>query len=836
MMRKYILLILFVTLTAMLGGCVISRTPASNDVTVQLGTSADFSVYAIPGSGAYIWTLDGAVQTETTSKYTFTATASGKHVLMVQVPPSIGVQTQAWTIHVNYKPVADAGPEQLVGRNVLVTLDGSNSSDPDGDIATYAWVKTAGPDDVTLDDATAVKPTFTTPADVPISGESWTFELTVTDSTGLTSTASTIVNCSWSNLPPTANAGPNQIVDEQVLVTLDGSGSTDPDDGIATYAWKQTAGPRVVLSDPAAIQPTFTTPDVGSSGEAIQFKLTVTDVGGLKSTDTVIINVSWVNVPPVANAGPDQSKAEGSLVTLDGSASTDIDDPITTYAWIQTAGPSVTLSDPAAVKPTFTAPDVNVVGAALTFQLTVTDLGGLQSTDSVNITVTWVNAPPVANAGPDQNVGRYTTVTLNGTGSTDPDSDGIASYLWTQTAGTTVTLINATSAIASFVALPAIGSNLTFNLKVTDPGGLFSNDTCIVKITTEGPVYSRISGGMNFSIAIKADGTLWAWGTNAYGQLGDGTSVNKVLPIQIGSDTNWVSVAAGNSHSLGIKSDGTLWAWGLNDHGQLGLNDTVTRLVPTHVGSAQWVCVDAGASHSVGLLLDGTLQAWGYGAYGQLGSGGVADQLTPSYVGDGLPGWRMINAGRNHTAAIDASGKLWTCGRNSYGQLGIGSLVDQASLTQVGTATNWEYASAGDDHTIAKTTTGQLWAFGKNLTGQLGLGNTTSRTTPVQIGTGTNWSSVDTGTAHSAAIKTDGTVWCWGYNSNGQLGDGTTTDKTSPVQIDGISWLRADVGYFHTMGVKTDGTLWCWGLNSFGQLGDGTLVDESVPTLISSGW
>ncbi len=814
--------------TAILGGCVINRTPASNDVNVQLGTTKDFSVYAIPGDGAYKWTLDGEVLTETTDKYTFTATVSGKHVLMVEVPPSIGVKTQAWTIHVNFKPVADAGPAQLVGENVLVTLDGSNSHDPDGDITTYAWVQTDGPE-VTLDDASAIQPTFTSPP-VPIGGVSLGFDLTVTDSTGLTSTASTIVNVSWGNLPPTANAGPDQTVDEQTLVTLDGSGSTDPDDGIATYAWKQLAGPRVVLSDPAAVMPTFTTPDVGSSGEVIQFKLTVTDVGGLKSTDTVIINVSWVNIPPVANAGPDQTVAEGSVVTLDGSASSDIDDPITTYAWIQTAGPSVTLSNPAAVKPTFTTPDVNIGGAILTFQLTVTDKGGLQSTDSVDINVTWVNAPPVAEAGPNQNVGRYTTVYLDGTGSHDPDSDGIASYLWTQTAGTTVTLINATSSIASFFASPAIGSTFTFQLKVTDPSGLNSTDTCIVKITTEGPVYKKISGGMNFSLAIKADGTLWAWGTNGFAQLGDGTTVNKELPEQIGTGTNWVSVAAGDNFSLGIKSDGTLWAWGLNNHGQLGLGDTVTRLVPTKVGSAQWVSIDAGSAHSVGLLSDGTLQAWGYGAYGQLGSGGLSDQLTPSYVGDGLPGWRMISAGRNHTAAIDGNGKLWTCGRNSYGQLGIGSYVDQASLTQVGTATNWEYASAGDDHTVAKTTTGQLWSFGKNLQGQLGLGDTTSRNAPVQIGTATNWSSVDTGAANTAAIKTDGTLWCWGYNSNGQIGDGTTTNRTSPTAIDGTGWLSASVGYFHTMGVKSDGTLWCWGLNSFGQLGLGDLVDRLVPT------
>jgi alpha-tubulin suppressor-like RCC1 family protein len=835
MMRRHLLLILIVMLTAMLGGCIISKTPASDAVTMALGEQQVFSVTVLPSGGTFTWTLDGNPLSETGDSYTYTA-LGGKHVLVVHAPKSLGVDVEAWTITTNSPPVANAGGDQTVAEGVTVMLDGSNSSDPDGDIASYAWLQTEGPE-VTLDDASAVQPKFTAPTGLGANGAALIFELTVTDSTGLTATATTIVNVSGSNIPPTANAGANQLVTEGIIVTLDGSGSTDPDDGIASYAWQQIAGPRVVLSDATAVQPTFTTPDVGMSGAALTFKLTVTDNGGLKASDTVIVNVSWFNAPPIAYAGPDQTKEEGSLVTLDASGSTDPDDGIASYAWIQTGGPAVTLSDPTAVKPTFTAPDVNIGGAVLTFQVTVTDVGGLQSSDTVTINITWVNAPPVANAGPDQNVARYTTVYLNGTASYDPDSDGIASYLWTQTGGTTVTLVNATAAIASFVATPTIGSTLTFNLKVTDPSGLFSNDTCIVKITTEVPVYSRISGGMNFSMAIKADGTLWGWGTNAYGQLGDGTTVDKVLPIQIGSDTNWVSVAAGHSHSLGIKSDGTLWAWGLNDHGQLGLGDTVTRVVPTQVGSAQWVCVDAGASHSVGLLLDGTLQAWGCGAYGQLGSGGLADELVPSYVGDGLPGWRMINAGRNHTAAIDASGKLWTCGRNSYGQLGIGSYVDQGSLVQVGTATNWEYASAGDDQTIAKTTTGQLWAFGKNLVGQLGLGDTTSRTTPVQIGTGTNWSSVDTGAAHTAAIKTDGTLWCWGYNSNGQLGDGTTTNRTSPVQIGTDTWLRADVGYFHTIGVKTGGTLWCWGLNSFGQLGLGDLLDRNVPTQADgSGW
>jgi hypothetical protein len=479
------------------------------DTVILDGSNSSFPAFIT----AYFWEQTGGspsviLKDANTSKASFIAPIVGPEgtsltfqlTVDYSLPPAgfIFYDTDTAIVNVlfvNDPPVADAGPDQNVEEETTVTLDGSNSSDPDDGIESYRWKQIAGPS-VSLSNPEVVQPTFLAP-NVSEDGTSLTFELTVTDVGGLKATDTTTVNVTGDNDPPVADAGPDQNVDEETTVTLDGSNSSDPDDGIKSYRWKQVAGRSVTLSNPQAAKPTFLAPNVSEDGTSLTFELTVTDVGDLKATDTTTVNVTGDNDPPVADAGPDQNVDEETTVTLDGSNSSDPDDGIESYRWKQVAGPSTSLSDPEAVQPTFLTPNVGPGGVSFTFELKVTDVGSLRSSDTAIVNVTWLNDPPAANAGIDQTVLEKSTVTLDGSNSFDPD-DGIESYRWKQVAGRSVTFSDPTSNRPSFEA-PSFDDSgdqpLIFELIVTDSGGLQSGDSTTVSVSNFEKDNKGASGG-----------------------------------------------------------------------------------------------------------------------------------------------------------------------------------------------------------------------------------------------------------------------------------------------------------------------------------------------------
>jgi alpha-tubulin suppressor-like RCC1 family protein len=329
-----------------------------------------------------------------------------------------------------------------------------------------------------------------------------------------------------------------------------------------------------------------------------------------------------------------------------------------------------------------------------------------------------------------------------------------------------------------------------------------------------------VAGGYLHSLALQDDGSLWAWGGNDFGQLGDGTNTHQSVPTFIGTD--YSAIAVGHYHSLAVKTDGSLWAFGNNSSGQLGDGTSASRQVPTFIGNG-YSSIAGGHFHSLALKSDGSLWAWGDNAFGQLGDGTTTNRLAPTLIGTG---YSDIVAGHNHSAALKADGSLWAWGDNSSGQLGDGTTTDRLVPTLIGTGYS---AIAGSYyHTLALKADGSLWAWGDNGFGQVGDGTTTDRLVPTLIGTG--YSGIAGGYYHTLALKGDSSLWAWGSNFHGELGDGTTTRRLLPTLIDsGYSAIAA--GFGHNLALKKDGDLWAWGYNFYYQVGDGTNTNRLVPTL-----
>lgn len=346
--------------------------------------------------------------------------------------------------------------------------------------------------------------------------------------------------------------------------------------------------------------------------------------------------------------------------------------------------------------------------------------------------------------------------------------------------------------------------------------------------------WSKLVAGGNHCMALRDDGTLWAWGSDSYA-LGQYIPY-PYYPGQIGTDTDWVYIEGGNSNSYAIKSNGTLWACGWNPYGQVGNGTIENQFAFVQIGtSTNWQIVSAGINFTAGLKADGTIWTWGKNEYGQLGDGTYVNKSAPIQVGTDTD-WVFLATTNESCVAKKTDGTIWSWGRNNSGQLGIGSGVNKTTPTKIGNLNDWKTLFGGGESVFAIKNNDTVWEWGSNNNGQLGIGNTVNKSSPVQFGTATNWKSFSLGAGCVLALKNDNTLWGWGYNYEGQLGNGTNGGSSvlSPVQsTTDTNWLTVTVAYYFGAGLKSDNTGWCWGRGDERQLGDGNNVDVNHPIQVS---
>ncbi|HEX5752852.1 MAG TPA: RCC1 repeat-containing protein [Archangium sp.] len=346
-----------------------------------------------------------------------------------------------------------------------------------------------------------------------------------------------------------------------------------------------------------------------------------------------------------------------------------------------------------------------------------------------------------------------------------------------------------------------------------------------------------LSAGNAYSMSLRSDGTPWAWGNNEFGQLGTGTNTHSATPLQVSGLSELMVISAGNNaqHAIALGTDGSVWSWGANWYGQLGDGTTAHRAAPVQVsGPSTVVAVSAGGNFSLAMRRDGLVWAWGYNAEGELGDGTATHRSTPMPVSD-VSDAVMASAGDQHALAMSSDGTVWAWGHNTSGQVGDGTLTHRTTPSKVSGLSGVVAVSAGGQHSLALRGDGTVWAWGYNESGALGDGSTLQRSTPVQVSGLSGVVAISAGYLHSLALRHDGTVWAWGSNTLNQLGDGTAEpQRSTPVRVSGLSDVVAiSAGRNHSLAMHADGTLWAWGRNATGQLGDGTTTQRATPVPVS---
>jgi alpha-tubulin suppressor-like RCC1 family protein len=328
-----------------------------------------------------------------------------------------------------------------------------------------------------------------------------------------------------------------------------------------------------------------------------------------------------------------------------------------------------------------------------------------------------------------------------------------------------------------------------------------------------------LAAGTFHTCALREGGTVACWGSNAFGQLGNGTTTDHLIPTTVAGLSGVTALTAGEHQTCALRETGAVVCWGWN-------GDNAHLLATAIPGLSEVTAVAAGEDHVCALRANGTVACWGENQLGQLGDGTTEDRLTPTTV-VGLSGVIALAPGHNHTCALLQGGTAACWGWNGVGQLGDGTKVDRLNPTQVSGPGGFTALAAGSDHMCGLRNVGSVACWGGNYAGQLGDGTYAHRTTPADVAGLSGITALDAGGDGVCALRSTGTVACWGSTG------GPTSPWLTPTEVAGVEGVTAlSKASAHTCALRNGGTVACWGDNYFGQLGDGTTTDRWVPTAV----
>jgi alpha-tubulin suppressor-like RCC1 family protein len=345
--------------------------------------------------------------------------------------------------------------------------------------------------------------------------------------------------------------------------------------------------------------------------------------------------------------------------------------------------------------------------------------------------------------------------------------------------------------------------------------------------------FYQVSGGSVHTCGVTTDNRVYCWGANDYGQLGDGTTAQRLTPVAVAGTLRFREVSAGGWYTCGVTTNNRAYCWGFGGGGALGVGTTTNRLTPVPVtGGRLFRRLDASEYHTCGVTYpDNKAYCWGYNGLGELGDGTNTTRLVPTAVTGGRQ-FRQVNGGQHHTCGVTTSDEAFCWGWNRFGQLGDSSTASlRLTPSRVAGTRRFRQVDAGASFTCAVTTSDRAFCWGNGRQGQVGNGKAYLSFWPRAVAGGLSFERVTTGASHTCGETTDNRAYCWGYNvENGAVGDGTKTMRLTPVPVAGGRFFsQVSAGDNHTCGRTSTAVAYCWGSNGYGQLGEGTTTDRLTP-------